>query len=271
MISLGLGLGIAKGASAAGWTPAALFSGGQEGFWFAPSPTTCFTDTARTTAASVGQAVAGMTDLSGNGNHMTQGTVSRRPTLRQNGALYYLEFDAVDDVMETAAIDLTAENTVGISAAFVGVDMTASQRTLVNQSGGGFNAFTLRFPVGSPSNTLAVRLLGDSGGADYNTQLGGFGATLDAICTVNGDMSGTTTLRVLEDGGGTASVASDATGAGAGEWSNGAIAMGARAGGVVTPFLGNVYGMIARFGSVFSAEEITQTEAYMGDLSGISL
>jgi hypothetical protein len=63
------------------FSPRLLFASGEQGVWFEPSPTTCFTDTTRTTPASVGQAVAGMTDLSGRGNHATQSITSARPIL----------------------------------------------------------------------------------------------------------------------------------------------------------------------------------------------
>jgi hypothetical protein len=63
------------------FSPASLFAAGEQGAWFEPSPTTCFTDTTLTTPASVGQAVAGMTDLSGNDNHATQSITSARPIL----------------------------------------------------------------------------------------------------------------------------------------------------------------------------------------------
>jgi hypothetical protein len=63
------------------FNPIRLFAAGEQGAWFEPSPTTCFTDTARTTPASVGQTVAGMTDLSGNDNHATQDITSARPIL----------------------------------------------------------------------------------------------------------------------------------------------------------------------------------------------
>jgi hypothetical protein len=46
------------------FSPASLFAAGEQGAWFEPSPTTCFTDTAGTTSAQVGQAVALMLDKS---------------------------------------------------------------------------------------------------------------------------------------------------------------------------------------------------------------
>jgi hypothetical protein len=46
------------------FSPATLFAAGEQGVWFEPSPTTCFTDTAGTTPAQVGQAVALMLDKS---------------------------------------------------------------------------------------------------------------------------------------------------------------------------------------------------------------
>jgi hypothetical protein len=60
---------------------ALLFSSNEPGFLFLADPLYCFTDTARTTNATVGQAVAGMTDLSGRGNHATQATIANRPIL----------------------------------------------------------------------------------------------------------------------------------------------------------------------------------------------
>lgn len=62
--------------------PASLFASGEQGAWYEPSTTTCFTDTAGTTAAGVDDAVARINDLSGNGNHATQGTAAARPILK---------------------------------------------------------------------------------------------------------------------------------------------------------------------------------------------
>lgn len=56
-----------------------------------------FQDSARTTPAVVDGPVGYLADKSGNGNHATQATSSKRPTLRQVGSFFYLEFDGVDD------------------------------------------------------------------------------------------------------------------------------------------------------------------------------
>ena len=69
------------GGGAAAFDPASLFANGEAGAWFEPSPTTTFADTAGTTAAAVGDAVARMNDLSGNGNHATQSDVNSQPIL----------------------------------------------------------------------------------------------------------------------------------------------------------------------------------------------
>ena len=87
-----------------GFSPASLFAGGTEGAWFDPSdPSTLFQDSAGTTPVTVsGQPVGLMLDKSGNGNHATQATSSKRPTYTEGGGLSWLAFDGVDDSMRTA-------------------------------------------------------------------------------------------------------------------------------------------------------------------------
>jgi hypothetical protein len=74
---------------------ASLFAAGEAGGWWEPSPSNCFQDAAGTVPAAVGDPVAYLTDLSGRGNHVTQATATKRPTLRQDGSgHHYLEFIA---------------------------------------------------------------------------------------------------------------------------------------------------------------------------------
>lgn len=96
-LSLGLGLTSVRGGGG-GFNPASLFANGEEGALYLPGPNTCFTDTAGTTAAGVGDPVARINDSSGNGNNATQATTAARPTLQQTaGGLWYLSRDPTDD------------------------------------------------------------------------------------------------------------------------------------------------------------------------------
>jgi hypothetical protein len=60
---------------------ALLFSNNEPGFLTPISTSVCFTDTAGTTQAQVGQAVARVNDQSGRGNNWTQPTLANRPIL----------------------------------------------------------------------------------------------------------------------------------------------------------------------------------------------
>lgn len=85
------------------WSPGNLFAGGVQGAWFDPSDLTSMFQTTDTSAPAVVDSPVGrINDKSGNGNHATQGTAGSRPILRQAGALFYLEFDGVDDFLDTA-------------------------------------------------------------------------------------------------------------------------------------------------------------------------
>lgn len=66
--------------------------------WLEPSDlATVFSDDAGTTPAAVDGVVGRLADKSGNNLHATQ--AATKPTLRQSGAVYGVEFDAVDDFL----------------------------------------------------------------------------------------------------------------------------------------------------------------------------
>jgi hypothetical protein len=93
------------------WTPAAYFisntSGGipPQGMFYAPSETTCYTDTSATTLVSaIGQSVAYVKDLSGNSIDIAQNTAGNRPTYQTTTGVFgtglpYLQFDGTNDVL----------------------------------------------------------------------------------------------------------------------------------------------------------------------------
>jgi hypothetical protein len=84
------------------WSPAFLFSAGEQGFWYDPSDlSTLFQDAAGSTpVTAVEQPVRLMLDKSGRGNHATASSDAARPVLRQAvTGEYFLVFDGVDDTM----------------------------------------------------------------------------------------------------------------------------------------------------------------------------
>lgn len=150
---------IKKFGFSAGFSPASLFASGEAGAWYKPSPTTCFTDISGTVAASLGDSVAYLEDLSGNGNHATQATASARPVLRQTvGGKYYLEFDGVDDGLDVALVLSGSRWTGGMAYAPNGRDFLLFSRPAapnpwvgVGQNGSTSTALT---PPGITQNAL---------------------------------------------------------------------------------------------------------------------
>lgn len=105
------------------WTPAALFAQGQQGVWYVSSPTyngvqVLWKDSAGTDPVTTdGDVVGRRDDLSGNGNHLTQSTMSAKFIYRTDGTLHWLESDNVDDRM--AALGILGGSAVG-DVTFVG-------------------------------------------------------------------------------------------------------------------------------------------------------
>jgi hypothetical protein len=81
-MQIGLGLSLTQLRRFGSFSPAVLFALAEPGVWYDPSDlTTMFTDTAGTTPATVGSAVALLLDKSGNGINATQATLAARPIL----------------------------------------------------------------------------------------------------------------------------------------------------------------------------------------------
>jgi len=109
MMNLGLSLGIgSQCGSAAAFDPSSLFASSEQGAWYDPSDLATMSQTSDGPLGNVavGDPVGRIEDKSGNGNHATQATAAARPILRQDGALYYLETDGVDDWMPATGADL---------------------------------------------------------------------------------------------------------------------------------------------------------------------
>lgn len=84
---------------------------------------TLFTNTSRTTPVSAdGDAIAGVTDKSGNSRHLSQNTLGLRPLykLNQVNSLSSALYDGSDDVLNTTSFSFSQPNTVFMVAKFTG-------------------------------------------------------------------------------------------------------------------------------------------------------
>lgn len=140
----------------ASFTPGQLFKSGEQGAWYDPSDlSTLFQDSAGTTpVTAVGQSVGRILDKSGRGNHASQATSSKRPVLRQDaGSRYYLEFDGVDDSLETAAINFTATDKMTVVAGARKLSDAAEANVASFGISGGFDGtFSLKAPSTAAAN-----------------------------------------------------------------------------------------------------------------------
>lgn len=100
----------------AAWVPLLLFAGVVNGAWYDPSDSsTCWQDAAGTIPAGEGDPIGRIDDKSGNANHATQNTTSKKPTLRAGDGLWWLAFDGVDDLLEVPDCQFAPVITTAIS------------------------------------------------------------------------------------------------------------------------------------------------------------
>lgn len=93
---------------AGSFDPTSLFpaAGGWWDVAAAVADGTIYTDDGVTAATTDGQTIYRLNDRSGNGRNLIQATAASRPTLRNSGALWWLEFDGTDDFIQTATFTL---------------------------------------------------------------------------------------------------------------------------------------------------------------------
>ena len=116
---IGIGATLFKVPTAYGqaFSPASLFRNGEKGAWYDISDLSTLFQEDGTTPAVVDGIVGKVLDKSGNGKHIVQTTDTKCPILKQDGSLYYLEFDGIDDGLQTSSnIDFTATDTMSVFA-----------------------------------------------------------------------------------------------------------------------------------------------------------
>lgn len=248
-----------RGGGVVPFSPSTLFASGEEGAWYEPSPTTCFTDTAGTIPATVGDAVARINDLSGNGNHAIQVTAAARPLLQQTaGGLYYLAFDGSDDFFVIFGSQAWYDQYIGSIVIAASTDSTSSQDVVSNR---GVDSAEVRGKYALSIRNNGVNWI-------YDNLVAGSGAAISTASPINtpyvfyGSGDGTNVSSSINSGSVT-TVADTFT-------ARNLDAYIGQKGGSATYFSGRIYGIVLT-NDVLTAQEISDTETYLAAKSGVTL
>lgn len=257
-LALACRLSAVSRASRRPFSPASLFSSGEQGVWYDPSDlSTMYQDAAGTIpVTAVGQPVGKILDKSGRGNHATQSTTARRPTLQQESGKYYLSFDGVDDYLVTGNINFSATDKMTV---FAGVRKLSENGLIAETSvdsgtnAGSFYLFTFTDKkYYFRSNGTVPQQVGSSAITPPITN------TLTGLGNISGDL---VTLRVNG-----AQVAQSTADQGTGNYGNYPLYIGRR-GGTYLPFNGKLYGLVIR-GAQSTAQQIASAEAWVNTKTG---
>jgi hypothetical protein len=232
---------------ASGFDPTMLFAGDTGGWWDPSDSATMWQDTSATTPAGVDDPVARIDDKSGNGNHLLQASASARPLLRNSGALWWLEFDGVDDFLQ-ASFTL-AQPLTRISAAQQ-VSWTSGERLWDGYTDNGAICYQL-----FTSPTIAL-FAGTDAAPSSNAMTTGANHVVTEI------FDGSSSVLAIDNN-------SDHTG-NPGAADPGGATIGTR--GSATSAFGDIlwFGAIW-IGRVLSGPEIAQARSYFGAKAGLSL
>ena len=245
------------------FTPASLFSSGEEGAWYDPSDlSTLFQNSDGTTAVAVGDSVGYIADKSGNGNHAIQATATKRPTLQQDGSLYYLDFGG-DDGLATSAIDFTGGDQLTVCAGLTRDDLTTSVVAELSASvTGNTGAFRLA-AISTASGQFRYQSRGDGSAQQANASP--FGTGKNVLTGVSDISSQVCTVRVDGTVEGT-----DTDSQGAGNYGNHPLNIGARDNGSSLFLDGRIYGFVIR--SVLSTgDDLSNLESYIAGKTGVTI
>ena len=252
-----------------GTSPAALFTGSQQGVWYDFSDlSTMFQDAAGTVPVTApGQPVGRVLDKSGNGNHATQSTDTLRPIYQidANGKPGLL-FDGVDDFLVTPSIDFSASDKMLVSAGVRKLsDAAAGVVAELSWSLSGNNG---TFFLAAPAAANASFGFASKGTVQKTVSqvIAGNAAPVSKILTGLGDISAPFAgLRINGQ-----LVHSLDTDQGTGNYGNFPLYIGRR-GGSSLPFNGFIHQLVVRGGALPSEAELLQLEEWIGIRSGVEV
>ena len=226
--------------------------------------TSFFSDSAMTTQAVVNGPVGAVRDKSGNNRHRRQTDNAKRPTLRQSGSLYYLDYDGTDDFLVTSAIDLTGTNVLTLCW---GVTKSSDAATGIAVEVGVSINSTAGIALYAPTSVAPTLGFGSRGTAtvlaNYNNAL--VAAPITRVLTGVAKIS--TDKCILRANG--TQIATTASDQGTGNYASSVVYFGAR-GGTSNFFSGDDYG-----GALYAIEatgaNLTAIEAFTADRTGVTL
>lgn len=244
-----------------------LFRRGEKGFWVSLSDfSSVFSDTSGTTIANVGDPVARINDKSGNGNHLTQANLAKRPILREAvTGKRYLEFDGIDDCLVTPTITPSG----GTVQVFVGLEKSsdAARASLIYAPNAGFNAFFMEAP-GAAGVAATGYIFYHSGATSLPGVSASFPAVDAAVLSMQSDIN--VPFLIGRRNGVNFGLTTASTGGGV--FSSGVYTIGARDGGGARFLNGKLFEMVVRFGPTLPGSIIKASEvAVSKNTAGVKL
>lgn len=248
---------------AGGFTPAFIFAPGAQGIWLDPSDlSSMFQDSAGTVPVTAADQVVGrILDKSGRGNHATQATQASKPILRNSGALWWLEFDGVDDFLVTANIPFSTAQ----MASFVGLRKVSDVMLglvceLSTTIGANNGSFLMLAPTG---DGVPGVLVGFKGTIRVDRSIAGLAAPVTLVMAGIANIAAPSTRLDVNN----ATVASGVESLGTGTFLSNPLYIGRRA-GTSLAFNGLIYGLVV-YGDGMTSADITSTQTYLGTKSGL--
>lgn len=256
-----------------------LFANNEQGFVYDPNDlTTMFQDAAGTVPVTgAGQPVGLILDKSGRNNHARQTTSASRPILQKDAVtgVYYLEFDDVDDTLQTNVINFAVTDKISV---FAGQQtyLPSATGTLIetgtrytNPNGG----FAIYAPATASTETSLPSLSFAASGGGGEIQASILRPTsLKSTVTLAIDLSKALTdeqVQFRANGIRLHSAASSTIVAGS-SFANAPVGIGGRIGTTALNLNGRIYGLIC-VGRLTSESETAALEKELAKRTGVTL